>query len=66
MSASVNPGITDLDDDVDDDDDEGVGNVEEKPRLNGFDADRSVQKILEMFHLMSDLRVAGRLLATDR
>ena len=39
MSASLSAPFTDLDDDVDNDDDEGVGDVKEKPRLDGFDAD---------------------------
>ena len=44
MSASLSAPFTDLDDDVDNDDDEGVGDVKEEPRLNGFDAEESVFK----------------------
>ena len=40
---SLSGHFTNLDDDVDDDDDEGVGDVKQKPRLDGFNAGWSVQ-----------------------
>ena len=42
MSNPLSECHTDLDEDVDNDDDEGVGDVKEEPRLNGFDAEESV------------------------
>ena len=37
MSVSLSAHFTDLDDDVDNDDDEGVGDVKKKPGLAGPD-----------------------------
>ena len=42
MSGPLSECYTNLDEDVDNDDDEGVGDVKEEPRLNGFDAEESV------------------------
>ena len=49
MSGPLSECYTDLDEDVDNDDDEGVCDVKEKPRLNGFDVEESVYKKLKIF-----------------